>query len=138
MNQRNFTPELSFKTSRSGGKGGQHVNKVSSKVELLFHVDSSNLLTIKEKAMIKRKLHHRMSVSGHLHITSEKTRSQHRNKQEAIDLFYMLLSQSLVKEKKRIATAIPKAVQEKRLKKKRTNAELKQSRKKLRASDYDA
>jgi len=138
MNQRNFTPELSFRTSRSGGKGGQHVNKVSSKVELLFHVDSSNLLTIKEKATIKKKLHHRMSVSGHLHITSEKTRSQHRNKQEAIDLFYMLLSQSLVKEKKRIATAIPKGVQEKRLKKKRTNSELKQSRKKLRASDYDA
>lgn len=136
MNHRNFTPELSFKTSRSGGKGGQHVNKVSSKVELRFHVDSSNLLSVQEKAMIKRKLHHRMSVSGHLHITSEKTRSQHRNKQEAIDLFYMLLSQSLVKEKKRIATAIPKEVREKRLKNKRNIAERKQARKKLRPTDY--
>jgi len=136
MNQRNFTSELSFRTSKSGGKGGQHVNKVSTKVELLFHVDSSNLLTIREKALIKKKLNHRMSVSGHLHITSEKTRSQHRNKQEAIDLFYMLLSQSLVKEKKRIATAIPKGIQEKRLKNKRVNAERKQTRKKMRPSDY--
>jgi len=136
MNQRNFTPELSFRTSKSGGKGGQNVNKVSTKVELLFHVDSSNLLTIKEKARIKKKLHHRMSVSGHLHITSEKTRSQHRNKQEAIDLFYMLLSQSLVKEKKRIATSIPKGIQEKRLKSKRVTAERKQTRKKLRPTDY--
>lgn len=138
MEQRNFTKELSFKTSRSGGKGGQNVNKVSSKVMLLFHVDSSNLLTIKEKAMIKKKLNHRMSVSGHLHITSEKTRSQLRNKQEAIDLFYMLLSQSLVKEKKRIATATPKGVKEARLKNKRAKSERKQTRKKVRASDYDA
>lgn len=138
MKQRDFTQEFSFKTSRSGGKGGQNVNKVSSKVMLLFHVDSSNLLSITEKAMIKKRLNHRMSVSGHLHITSEKTRSQHRNKQEAISLFYMLLSQSLVKQKKRIATAIPKGVQEKRLKNKRVTAERKQARKKVRVSDYDA
>jgi len=138
MEQRNFTKELSFKTSRSGGKGGQNVNKVSSKVMLLFHVDSSNLLTISEKSMIKKRLNHRMSVSGHLHITSEKTRSQHRNKQEAIDLFYMLLSQSLVKQKKRIAKGIPKGVKETRLKNKRVVAERKQGRKKVRLADHTA
>ncbi len=128
MKQRNFTPEFTFKTSRSGGKGGQHVNKVSSKVELLFHVDSSHLLSVQEKALLKRKLHHRISVSGYLHLICEDTRSQHRNKQTAIDRFYALLAQSLVVEKQRIATSIPKAIQEKRLQNKRHQSAKKQMR----------
>jgi len=138
MSQRNFTPELSFKTSRSGGKGGQHVNKVSSKVELRFHVDSSHLLSVKEKAAVKRKLHHRISVSGYLSLICEDTRSQHRNKQAAIERFYELLAQSLIQEKKRIATSIPKGVQEKRLKNKRNKSQRKEARRKVRLSDFQA
>lgn len=138
MKQRNFTPELTFKTSRSGGKGGQHVNKVSSKVELLFHVDSSHLLSVKEKAALKRKLHHRISVSGYLHLICQETRSQHRNKQAAIDRFYALLAQSLIEEKQRIATAIPRSIQAKRLKNKRVNSEKKQMRAKVQRTDFAA
>ncbi len=138
MKQRNFTPEFTFKTSRSGGKGGQHVNKVSSKVELLFHVDSSHLLNVREKAALKRKLHHRISVNGYLHVICQETRSQHKNKQVAIDRFYMLLAQSLIEEKRRIATSIPKAIQQKRLKNKRAKSTKKQLRAKIQRSDFAA
>ncbi len=125
---KNFTKEFSFRTSRSSGKGGQHVNKVSSRVELLFHVDSSKLLSVKEKALMKKRLHHRISVNGFLSLACEDSRSQHRNKDIAINRFYVLLEKALKVPKKRIPVKMPESINEKRLSHKKANSEKKKMR----------
>lgn len=129
--QKDFTNEFKFRTSRSSGKGGQHVNKVSSKVELLFHVDASQLLNVHEKAMVKQKLHHRISVNGFLHIINQESRSQLRNKENTIRVFYALIEDALKAEKERKATKVPSAVKAKRLNNKKSNSAKKALRKKV-------
>jgi ribosome-associated protein len=124
-----FLPELSFHASRSGGKGGQNVNKVSTKIELEFNVESSSLLTGEQKAIIMDKLRNRMTAEGMLRIVSQAERSQLGNKKKAIEKFYDLLTRALKPRKKRVATKPSRAVKEKRLSEKKQHSEKKAMRK---------
>ena len=121
--------ELNFKASRSSGSGGQNVNKVSTKVELRFEIESSLLFTENEKDRIKIKLKNRISSEGILIISSDSERTQLRNKKKAIEIFFDLLEKALLKPKKRIKTKVSKASIEKRLKEKKIQSEKKQLRK---------
>ncbi|MEX0967213.1 MAG: alternative ribosome rescue aminoacyl-tRNA hydrolase ArfB [Bacteroidia bacterium] len=124
-----FLPELTFQTSRSGGKGGQNVNKVESRVELLFDVEASQLLTSTQKQQIKEKLGNRINSEGILKLASESQRSQIQNKKLVVERFYDLLEKALRKRKRRVPTKVPRSVKEKRLREKRIQAEKKERRK---------
>ncbi len=104
--------ELTFQTSRSGGKGGQNVNKTETKVELIFSVADSNALSDTEKEIIQRKLKNRINDSGDLKICSSQHRTQGMNKQHVIEKFLNKVNLALQPEKKRVATVIPAAVKE--------------------------
>jgi len=121
--------ELSFRTSRSGGPGGQNVNKVSTKVELLFYVEESLVLNDDEKAILMDKLSNRISIDGILTISSSETRSQFKNKQIVIEKFRELITEALKPPKVRRKTKVPKGAKEKRLKTKKIIAEKKDLRK---------
>ncbi|MCF8308051.1 MAG: aminoacyl-tRNA hydrolase [Bacteroidales bacterium] len=129
LQNRGLEKEMEFQASRSGGPGGQHANKVSSKVELRFHVDSSEFLSEDEKQRIKKYLAHKLTKNGELLIESREARSQHQNKQLAVERFYSLLEWALKPRKKRKKTKPTKASKERRLKKKKEIAEKKQYRK---------
>ncbi|WP_293303838.1 alternative ribosome rescue aminoacyl-tRNA hydrolase ArfB [Pedobacter sp. UBA5917] len=120
---------VTFKTSRSGGKGGQNVNKVSSKVELIFDLETAASFSEDEKVLLKSRLENRLDAEGLLHIVSQEDRSQLLNKEKTIAKLIDLLKRSLVVQKKRKPTKIPKAVIEKRLKNKASTAEKKKNRK---------
>ncbi|MDQ0964643.1 ribosome-associated protein [Flavobacterium sp. W4I14] len=120
---------VTFKTSRSGGKGGQNVNKVSSKVELIFDLETAFYLDEDEKTRIKEKLENRLDSEGLLHVVSQEDRSQLLNKEKTVAKLIELLKRLLHVQKKRKATKIPKAVIQKRLKNKAVNADKKESRK---------
>lgn len=125
--------EITFKTSRSGGSGGQHVNKVSTKVELDFDVVNSKILTDEQKDIITNKLAARITVEGILQVICQTERSQLRNKIAAIAKFHELIDSCFVVIKKRKATKVSKAVKERRLLAKKRNAEIK----KLRRNDFE-
>lgn len=122
--------ELTFKTSRSGGKGGQNVNKVSSKVELIFNPQNSALFNDEEKVLLLERLVNRLDSEGNLHIVSQEDRSQLLNKQRTVIKLVKLLTQCLKVEKKRKPTKIPKAVIAKRLNNKAIVSSKKENRKK--------
>lgn len=126
--------ELTFKTSRSGGKGGQNVNKVSSKVELIFNINNSSLFNEEQKILMLQKLSGRLDSEGYLHIVSQEDRSQLMNKQRSILKLQALLLQALQVQKKRKPSKIPKAVIQKRLKEKSAIAAKKENR---RRPDFD-
>ncbi len=126
---RDFSKELKFSASRSGGPGGQNVNKVSTKVELRFNVNESCILTEEEKEIIVAKLATRINNDGELIIVSQSERSQLANKEKAIERFYALISKALTVQKKRKPTKPSKTSKEKRLEGKKINAERKNSRK---------
>lgn len=119
MDHHRILQELKFKAVRSSGAGGQHVNKVSTKVELSFDVLGSKALSTDEKARIRKKLKSRLTNEGLLTLYGDATRSQHRNKELVIDRFLKLLEESLKIPKKRKKTKPSKAAVEKRLKSKK-------------------
>ena len=128
MNTQLLIKELSFKAVRSSGSGGQHVNKVSSKIELSFNLQTSLVFTSHQKQRLESKLKHRLTKANVLILQCGESRSQHRNKELVIKRFLVLIKQCLLVSKKRIATKTPKRVKRKRMNDKRKNSEKKQNR----------
>lgn len=123
--------ELQFKAVRSGGAGGQHVNKVSSKIELIFDLPSSNALSEVEKDRITTKLASRLTKENMLLMQCDESRSQHKNKELVIKRFLELLENALKIPKKRRQTKPSNSAIEKRLKSKKEAAQKKVNRGKL-------
>lgn len=126
----NLISELSFKTSRSGGSGGQNVNKVSTKVELNFDIAASNILSADQKTVLLEKLGPQLTKEGMLQVVSQTERTQLGNKTKAIQKFYKILEKAFHVPKKRKATKPSKAAKEKRLISKKKHSEIKKMRNK--------
>lgn len=122
--------ELIFKAVRSSGAGGQHVNKVSSKVELIFNLTESSVFNEEQRERLINKLQNRLTKEGVLMLQCDESRSQHKNKELVIKRFFELIENSLIIPKKRIPTKIPRAVIKKRLKSKRKLSDKKVNRQK--------
>lgn len=125
-----FSPEFVFKTSRSSGAGGQNVNKVNTKVELRFKIESSNLFNDEEKAILIDRLSSKINADGELIIVSQTERTQLGNKQKCIEKFYKIIGKALEKKKTRVVTKPTMASKIKRLTEKRIKSERKSMRQK--------
>lgn len=121
--------ELIFRASRSSRPGGQHVNKVSTKIELRFDVKNSFLLTEEEKELLFQKLKNKINSEGELIIVSQYSRSQLKNKKNAIEKFHVLIEEALIPDKVRKIVKPPPEMKRKRLEEKQKRAEKKELRK---------
>jgi len=131
LNGRDLSPEFIFTASRSSGPGGQHVNKVSTKVELRFSILNSAILNMEEKNLLCEKLAGRITKEGELVVVSQSERTQLKNKEAAINRFYHLVTKALTPRRKRKTTKPPAEAAEKRLEEKRMRAEKKEQRKRV-------
>lgn len=122
MNSEGIIHELNFKAVRSSGAGGQHVNKVSSKVELIFDLQNSNVLNLEEKELLLKNLKSKLTKENVLLLQCDESRSQHKNKEIIIKRFLELIKNGLKIPKKRKATKPSKSSIQKRLDKKKKHA----------------
>ena len=127
--------ELQFSTARSGGPGGQNVNKIESKVILYFDIPASECLTEAQKQRILEKLATRINKDGVLRVTSQKYRTQAANKKVVVEKFIELIKTALHKAPRRKKTAVPKAEREKRRELKRRHSQVKKHRAKIQSYD---
>nr|WP_217603910.1 alternative ribosome rescue aminoacyl-tRNA hydrolase ArfB [Chitinophaga sp. GbtcB8] len=126
--QPDISSEISFRTARSGGKGGQNVNKVETMVEGYFNVPGSALLTPEQKTLIQEKLANRINAEGVLQVRSQEARTQLANKQLVVKKMLELVHKALIVPKKRKASKPSKAMIEKRLQFKKRLSDKKQMR----------
>jgi ribosome-associated protein len=121
--------EVQFSASRSGGPGGQNVNKVNTKIELRFSVQESEVFDEDQKQLILLKLKNRINNQGELLVTSSAERTQWRNKEKATRKFFELIEKALTKTRKRKKTQPTVASQLKRIENKKKRGQKKQLRK---------
>ncbi len=124
-----FDSELIFRSSRSSGPGGQNVNKVNTKIELRFNIPGSAILREDEKETLLEKLKNKVNNEGELIIISQNSRSQIKNKENALDKFYLLIEEALAPVKERKPIKQPRQAKEKRLDEKQKKSEKKDLRK---------
>ena len=129
MNKEIIKTELNYKAVRSSGAGGQNVNKVSTKIQITFALETSNGLMDEEKITLTEKLSNRITKDNFIIIECDETRSQLKNKELAVKRLFILLENALKKEKKRLVTKVPKRVIRKRLEDKKNQSEKKLNRK---------
>ena len=131
MNSIDLAPEIIFQTTRSGGKGGQNVNKVETAVIGYFDINASQILVDEQKLVIIEKLSNRINNEGMLFIKSQTYRTQLENKDEVIRKINELVVKALEKKKKRKPTKISKAAKEKRLDGKKKKGDIKEGRRRV-------
>lgn len=131
MNLKDLHKELKFRASRSSGSGGQHVNKVSTRVELVFDLLHSEVLTVEQKQLLEESLKNKLTKDGLLIVSSQSSRSQMRNRKKALEKFDLLISEGLVPPNERKTVKPLQSDRKRRLQLKRQHSEKKSARKKV-------